>query len=146
MKGSVKKRGAKWYCYYYSHKDANGKWVKKWRVGGDTEREAEAELRRILRELDTGGYVEPAKETVGQFLERWLNDYAKPNVAAKTLEGYENIARLHLAPALGHHQLARLSPVHIQAYYSQALVSGRRHGEGGLSARTVLHHHRVLRE
>ena len=29
MKGSVKKRGAKWYCYYYSHKDANGKWVKK---------------------------------------------------------------------------------------------------------------------
>jgi len=53
---------------------------------------------------------------------------------------------LHLAPALGHHQLARLSPVHIQAYYSQALVSGRRHGEGGLSARTVLHHHRVLRE
>lgn len=39
-----------------------------------------------------------------------------------------------------------LKPQHIQKYYADALESGRRDGRGGLSARTVHHHHRVLYE
>ena len=35
---------------------------------------------------------------------------------------------------------------HIQKYYAEALESGRRDGKGGLSARTVHHHHRILYE
>ena len=34
----------------------------------------------------------------------------------------------------------------IQGYYAQALETGRRDGNGGLSAQTVLHHHRLLKE
>lgn len=68
--------------------------------------------------------------------------------------------RLHLVPALGHHKLQRLQPLHIQAYYSQALQTGRLPRKRksaaaipeatatprSLSAQTVIHHHRVLRE
>ena len=37
--------------------------------------------------------------------------------------------------------------MHIQAHYTEAEISGRLRGKGtGLSARTVLHHHRVLRQ
>jgi integrase len=36
--------------------------------------------------------------------------------------------------------------MHIQSYYSKALESGRLDGKGGLSAQTVLHHHRVLHD
>lgn len=75
-----------------------------------------------------------------------MENYAKSNVAAKTFEGYTEFVRKHFTPALGHHPLAKLQPLHIQAYYTKALESGRRDGKGGLSARTVLHHHRVLRE
>ena len=42
--------------------------------------------------------------------------------------------------------LAKLQPAHISQAYAKALASGRRDGKGGLSARTVTHMHRVLRE
>jgi len=44
--------------------------------------------------------------------------------------------------------LVKLQPLHIQGAYSKALLDGgRKDGrKGGLSAQTVLHHHRVLRE
>ena len=41
-------------------------------------------------------------------------------------------------------KLNQLQPQHIQQYYAQALTNGRVDGKGGLSARTVLHIHRVL--
>jgi len=76
-----------------------------------------------------------------------VEDYARPNVAGKTFERYEQVIQLHLKPALGHHLLAQLQPLHIQTCYSAALQNGRRDGRpGGLSALTFLHHHRILRE
>src|SRR5260370_17454839 len=42
--------------------------------------------------------------------------------------------------------LTKLQPAHISQAYAKALASGRRDGTGGLSARTVTHIHRVLRE
>ena len=41
-------------------------------------------------------------------------------------------------------QLAKLAPVHIQGFYSDALSSGRLDGKGGLSPQTVVHFGRVL--
>jgi len=75
-------------------------------------------------------------------------------VSAKTLERYAEIVRKHLTPALGSLRLAKLSPVHVRAYYSDALTKGRvRTLRTGiqetlppLAARTVKHHHRVLSE
>jgi integrase len=40
--------------------------------------------------------------------------------------------------------LAKLAPVHIQGFYSDALTSGRLDGKGGLSPQTVVHFDRVL--
>ena len=47
---------------------------------------------------------------------------------------------------LGNIPLKKLQPAHLQQYYAKALSTGRRDGKGGLSARTVKHHHRVLSE
>lgn len=100
----------------------------------------------MLHEMNMGSFVVPSRMTVDEYLEHWLSDYAKVNVTAKTFERYEEIVKKHLVPNLGHHVLAKLQPLHNQAYYSQALQNGRRDGKGGLSAQTVLHHHRILRE
>jgi hypothetical protein len=45
---------------------------------------------------------------------------------------------------LGAVPLGKLQPAQIQAYYSEALSTGRRNSRGGLSAQTVVHHDRVL--
>lgn len=110
-------------------------------------KDAESELTRLLHELDTGTYVEPSKLTVKDYLEKWLKDYAETRVGRKTFERYSGIVRDHLVPELGRIELIRLQLLHIQACYSKWLRGGRKDGrEGGLSAQTVLHHHRVLRE
>jgi integrase len=99
----------------------------------------------LLHGLEAGEYVEPNAVTLEEYLDRWLKDCAKLRTSGKTFERYSEIVKTHLVPSLGHHRLAKLQPLHIQEFYAKALVSGRRDGKGGLSARSVLHLHRVLR-
>ncbi|MEO6025580.1 MAG: site-specific integrase [Candidatus Binatia bacterium] len=93
-----------------------------------------------------GNYVAAGRLTVAEFLKKWLADYAKQTVAARTSERYAELLRLHVVPTLGQHQLSKLEPLHIQHLYSTLLESGRRDGKGGLSPQTVVHCHRVLRK
>lgn len=148
MRGHIRKRGRKsWSIVVEVDRDAAGRRRQKWETVQGTKKKAEARLAEILHALETGLYIEPAKLTVGQYLEKWL-EATKPNIAGKTFERYAEIARRQLAPALGKILLSKLSPLQIQAAHAKALTSGRLDGKKGgvLSAQTVLHHHRVLRE
>ena len=141
------KEGRKqWAIVLFLGKASNGKRRYRWIRGFRTKRAADTEMRRVLRSMDDGTYVEPSKETVGAYLDRWLATYAKPNVAGKTYERYEQIIEKDIKPAIGSILLSKLSPVQIAEFYSYALTSGRKRKPGGLSARTVLHFHRLLRE
>lgn len=145
MKGHIRKRGkASWAIVLDLGRDASGKRKQKWHSVKGTRKNAEKELARLLNDLNTGGYVEPSKITVREFLETWLTDYAAQTVAAKTLERYRGIIDGHVSPAIGGIKLAQLRPLHIQSFYTDALTTGRKNGRGGLSAQTVLHFHRVL--
>ena len=83
--------------------------------------------------------------TVKEYLLKWLQDYAEPNLSPTTYDGYQMIVKKHLIPSLGAMQLDDLQPIHIQSYQSHKLKTGRRDGKkGGLSKKTLLQHHRVL--
>lgn len=101
-------------------------------------REAEKELARLINEYETGQYIEPSKIKLGQYLLRWLEDYGRPNLAPTTYYSYSKIMEKHIIPVLGNIILNKLQPMHLQQYYSQKLQT--------LSNRTVLYHHRVLKE
>ena len=106
--------------------------------------EAESKLSEMLGQLNNGIYVNAARVRVGDFLRQWLRDYVEAGVRPTTGEGYRTIVEKHLIPGLGNIQLSKLQPSHLQAYYARALKEGHRGNTGGLAARTVLHHHRVL--
>lgn len=97
-----------------------------------------------MHQLDDGIFVKPGKSTLGEFLGRWLKEYVRPNLSPRTAEGYEYIIRRHLIPALGNIPLTQIKPEHLQKYYSEKLSAGRCDGNGGLSTRTVRHHHVAL--
>ena len=101
-------------------------------------KDAERELRRLLRTLDTGEHVDPTRMNVKQWLEFWLSA-VREEVSPKSHERYEEIVRNFLMPELGALAITKLSPVHIQAAYGKWAVGGRRDGKsGGLV-------HRILR-
>ena len=146
MRGHIRQRGKNsWAVVLDVGLKPDGSRNVKWHSIKGTREDAERERVRLLHELNIGAYVEPANETVAAFLKRWLDDYARLKVSAKTFERYEEIVEKHLIPALGHYKLNKLRAPHIQGSYTKALTSGRRDGEGGLSPQTVLHHHRLLR-
>jgi len=148
MRGHIVKRGKDSYSIKISvGKDANsGKYKYQWVSVKGTKKEAEKRLSEMLNQLDNGTFMKPGKTTLTEYLERWLKDYAWPNLAPRTAEGYEYIIRRHIIPALGNIALTQLKPEHLQRYYSEKLTGGRCDGKGGLSPRTVRHHHVTLHD
>ncbi|MGD0153294.1 MAG: site-specific integrase [Thermacetogeniaceae bacterium] len=116
----------------------------------DTERDLKKEAAKILADAARGIYFEPEKQSFGEYLDYWLEAYGKPNLGIRTYESYKSIVDKHLKPALGQIPLAKLLPVHIQKYYTETLAGGRIDTKKtvgrSLSANTVLHHHRLIRE
>lgn len=103
-----------------------------------TKAEAMRLMRDAQRQHEQGIPVDVPRQTVAQFLDRWLEDSVKPTVRPKTHHSYAQLVRLHLTPALGHHQLAKLAPQHVQAMLNAKLAAG-------LSPRTVQYLRAVLR-
>src|SRR5262249_26670737 len=95
-----------------------------------TRRDAERELRRLLRTLDTGEHVDPTRMTVRAWLEQWL-DTVRQEVSPKSFERYQEIVSNFLAPALGNLPLLKLAPSHIQAAYNKWATGGRLDREEG---------------
>ena len=151
MKGHIRKRGNSWAIVLEIRDPVTGVRKRKWhsysRSDGTaaTRKEAEAECRRLLTELEGGAYIDPTKETIATFLNRWLA-HMQGQVSPRSHERYAELCRKNIAPLLGGLSLTKLQPAHISQAYAKALTSGRRDGQGGLSARTVHHMHRVLRQ
>ncbi len=83
---------------------------------------------------------------MAEYLEWWLR-YIQSQASPRTYERYAQICRQNIIPEIGATILTKLRPTHITDLYSKALLSGRRDGrEDGLSARSVLHVHRVLKQ
>jgi len=148
MKGHIKQRSkGSWTIWVDLGRDLeSGKRKQQTMTVHGSKKDAERELRTVLTRIEGGAYVKPAKLTVGEYLEQWLQSYVSSNVGPRTRERYVEIVHAHLIPALNSIPLIALRSQHIQTYYGKALESGRRDGNGGLSAQTVQHHHRVLYE
>ena len=138
MRGHLEKLGERRYkVIVEAGKNAEGGRARRGFTVRGTKREAERELARIVREIDTGAFCDPTHTTVGEYLDRWLADYGRHNPSGHSYDRYEGIVRVHLKPAMGGIALAKLTPAHIQSFYDARL------GEG-LSAGSVRKIHAVL--
>jgi integrase len=105
---------------------------------GKTRKDASEKLTEALGKRQQGLSLNSERLTVAQFLDSWLEDEVRPTREPKTYESYESTIRLHISPDLGRHQLAKLTPQHVQALL-------RRKEDAGLSARSVQYMRTVLR-
>jgi integrase len=146
MKGHIRERSpGHWAIVIDSRDPATGQRKRKWHSFRGTKREAQVESARLISESKKGTLVDPSRETLAAFLERWI-EHMGGQVSPRSLERYTELCRKNITPLLGCVLLSKLQPANISQAYAKALTSGRRDGQGGLSPRTVTHMHRVLRE
>jgi integrase len=108
-------------------------------VGGKTREEARRKLAKAMSDRDGGLVFDAGSLTVGEYLDRWLEDSVRGTVRQSTYERYEYAVRPHIQPALGRIKLNRLTPVHVRGFYREKLDSG-------FSPATVHKLHVVLRK
>ena len=140
MNGSVRRRSKNsWELTIDLGRDSDGTRNRKYVNVKGTKSQAQQKLRELVSAWDKGVPLDPSNVTVGEFLGNWLSDYADINTGPRTAEGYRQKIELHITPNIGTIRLKKLAPQHVQNLYSQLTNKG-------LSARSVTHCHRVLKE
>jgi integrase len=84
------------------------------------------------------GEVTPKRQSVAEYLEWWLAEHVEGHLEPSTARGYTSYVHSHIIPALGHRQLAQLSPQHVQSMLNELAKSG-------LAPRTVQQIRAILR-
>lgn len=127
----------------------DGRWVARvdlgWQDGkrrrkavyGRTRREVADKLPKILRAVQQGSALPDERQTVEQYLNRWL-EHKRNKLRPRAWATYEQAIRLHLVPGTGKVLLARLSASQLDAWF-------RTHQQAGTSARNIRYARTVLR-
>ncbi len=110
--------------YIGQYKD--GRWVARVDLGivegkrkrkaiyGKTRKEVADKLKQLLHQQGQGVNVAPERQTLGKFLDTWLADVVSQTRRPTTLEIYQYAVK-RITKHIGHIQLAKLTPQHVQA-------------------------------
>ena len=135
--GSIWKRGdGRWSGSYFVPTPAGGR-VRRY-VYGATRDEVHGKLVDLMGQVRKGLPVASTRQTVGDYLETWLNEVAARRVRPNTLAGYRTNIRQHLVPRIGRRKLGALSARDVRRMLDECRQSG-------LSERSVRYIHATLR-
>lgn len=121
--GHLRKRATKtgfsWQLTVEGDRDPiTGKRERTYRTYKGTKKQAEAELRNFILEVQNGGIV----TTSSMRLEDWLNFYLTnclPDIADSTRKSYEERIRNRISPYLGKIPIDSISTDHIQRWVTE---------------------------
>lgn len=102
-----------------------------------------------LLTVTSGGHVsfQPRGEkviTVGCWLEKWLEDYARPTIKHSTYCSYEQYIRGHIKPQIGNLYMNTLSRDDMQKFFNERSKSGNIKSGKGLSPKTLVNLRNML--
>lgn len=138
-RGQIIEKGKNlWLVRVFAGNDPRGKKRYVSRQVKGTFSQAKQARTALLGEIDTGGYVAPAKQTLEAFLTNWLDTIKRPSVAVRTLSEYRGSLTRHVFPTLGKTRLDQLHRQDIQSLYHELEIVK------GLGARSVHELHMIL--
>jgi integrase len=86
--------------------------------------DAQRLLREAMTDADHGLVFDASNQTVSEYMTRWLEDFAKANLAPRTYHNYKLQIREHIIPAFGAMKLSKLDTPNVQALYTAKLQDG----------------------
>jgi len=137
MKGHLRERSpGHWAIVIDAPDSVTGKRKQRWHSFAGNKRQAQVECARLLTGIKNGTAVDPSRETVAAFLDRFERDWVAVHVSAHSKERYHG-ALGHVRRHLGEHQLQKVRPADIAGLYAAL-------SRAGLAARTIRLTHCVL--
>jgi integrase len=134
--GSIYRRKDARWCASLNLGWENGRRKRK-HFYGPTAADVQEQLLKARSDKAHGLPVKVERQTVAEYLQRWLMECAKPSTRPRTSERYEQLIRLHIAPEIGKVRLEKLAPSDVQRMLNRKLA-------GGLSPKSVRHLRAVL--
>lgn len=116
-KGSVRKKGKKWYYRFYIE-DESGNRVQKECPGTESKSETEALLRKAMEDYEEKKFVaKPDNLTLGSLLDLWVEEELKPgNLSNGTVMAYLGTVNRIKQHPIANRKLKSLTADHLQAY------------------------------
>ena len=117
--GQIIKRGERNFIVrIYLGRDANGKRNYMNQTVRGTKKDAQAVLTKLLRNKDMGTLLAPSKESLDDYLDRWLEAAAKPRLEPSSYGDYERLLKYYVRPEIGATSLQKLTALDIQKVYA----------------------------
>ena len=123
--GNIRKRkDGRWEGRYtVGYDPETGKLLSK-NVLGKTQAEVKEKLAVALDTMKKVDVAVSANMTTGDWLDTWLDHFAKPVMRPSTYANYETLIRLHIKPHIGEVKLNKLSTLQLQKLYNTLLANG----------------------
>ena len=138
-KGSVRKKGKKWYYRFYVE-DASGNLVQKEFAGTESKSETEKMLRKAMEDYDAKKFLAKADNlTLGQMLDVWAEEDLKTgSLSNGTVGNYlQAVNRIKQHP-IGNRKLKTVTSEHLQKFMDLLAFGGEEDLKtGSLSNGTV---------
>lgn len=116
MRGSIRRRGNRWY-YAYEGPTIDGKRQRIEHVGGRTREEAERALRKAIDEFERGGVVIKLTEmSVADYFDYWHENFVVKTLKYNTQTNYRNIINNYIKPDIGMYRMKSIGPASIQKF------------------------------
>ena len=84
-------------------------------------------LHRDLEAFQDVELTEDSRMTLGEWLDRWMEDYGAATLRPNTLRSYEQFIRCYIKPYLGDKIVSRVTRMDIQKLYRKLKHEGRVH-------------------
>ena len=149
-KGSVRKKGKKWYYRFYVE-DASGNLVQKEFAGTESKSETEKILRQAMEDYDSKMFLAKADNiTLAGLLDTWAEEELKTGTLSNgTVENYLGAIRCIKKYPLAKRKLKTITSGHLQEYLD-LLIFGGEYPDGtvkkGLSIDYVRSYSAVLQQ
>ena len=126
----------RWVAQYWAPTKTGGR-ERRYLYAGSRQ-EALRKLREAQAQADAGVVYDSGRTTVGEYLDFWLENVARNDLAHRTYHNYRSQIKTHIRPAFGRKKLKALGLQEVERLYRSMAASG-------CSPTTVRYAHAVLR-
>jgi integrase len=147
MGGHIRRRGERsWELKFDCGRDpVTGERITQYHSFKGSKREAQQKLAELIAAVGKGAYVARSSINVDEHITQRIDQWeALGKISPKTAERYRELHANQIVPHIGTVPLQQLKSANVERWHAILKTSGRKDGNGGLSALTIRHAHRLL--